>query len=65
MRTLDEHDEAFYMEAFVLADAVRRFLARRSTQKVIDAGLLDEDVVQHLTQSSDRMFLIRTQRVGR
>lgn len=61
---LDEHDWAFYGEAFVLADAVRRFLARRQTQLVIDAKLLDDDVVRHLTESADRIWLIRTQRIA-
>ena len=62
-RVLDEHDEAFYSEAFILADAVRRFLVRQQTRNVIDAGLLDEDVVRALTDSADRIWLIRTQRV--
>lgn len=61
-RVLDEHDEAFYSEAFVMADAVRRFLGRRSTQQMLP--LLDEDVVRSLVESSDRMWLIRTQRVA-
>lgn len=59
---LDEHDLAVYGEAFRMADAVRRFLVRRQTQLVIDAGLLDEDVVRDLVESNDRMWLIRTQR---
>lgn len=61
---LDAHDRAFYDEAFVLAEAVRRFLARGSTQRAWDAGLLDDDVVRPLVESADRMWLIRTQRVG-
>lgn len=61
---LDEHDLAVYHEAFLMADAVRRFLARRQTQLVIDAGLLDEDVVRYLVESNDRMWLIRTQRIA-
>lgn len=61
---LDEHDLAVYHEAFLMADAVRRFLRRRQTQLVIDAGLLDEDVVRDLVDSNDRMWLIRTQRAG-
>lgn len=62
--SLDEHDRALYSEAFLLAEAVRRFLARRSTQRLIDAGLLDKDVVGPLVESADRMWSIRTQRVG-
>jgi len=61
---MDEHDRALYSQAFVLAEAVRRFLERRSTQRAIDAGLLDDDVVGPLVESADRMWLIRTQRVG-
>lgn len=61
---LDEHDQAVYGEAFMMADAVRRFLARIQTQKVIAAGLLDDDVVRDLVDSNDRMFLIRTQRIS-
>ena len=61
---LDEHDWAFYGEAFVLAEAVRRFLARRQTQFVIDEGCLDDDVVRDLTESADRIWLIRTQRIS-
>jgi len=61
---LDEHDQALYSEAFRLAEAVRLFLARRTTQRVIDAGLLDADVVTPLVESADRMWSIRTQRVG-
>lgn len=59
---LDEHDLAVYGEAFLMAEAVRRFLRRRSTQMLIDAGLLDQDVVRDLVDSNDRMWLIRTQR---
>lgn len=61
---LDAHDRAFHDEAFLLAEAVRRFLARRSTRQAWDAGLLDDDVVRPLVESADRMWLIRTQRVG-
>ncbi len=64
MRVLDEHDEAVYAEAYIMAEAVRRFLRRHRTQKVIDAGLLDDDVVRDLVASSDRMWLIRTQRIS-
>jgi uncharacterized PurR-regulated membrane protein YhhQ (DUF165 family) len=64
MTTLDEHDAAFYQEAFILADAVRRFLGRVQTRKVIDAGLLDTDVVTALVESADRIWLIRTQRAS-
>ena len=63
-RVLDEHDEAVYREAFQLADAVHRFLDRVSTQRVIDAGLLDADVITDLVAASDRMWLARTQRVS-
>lgn len=63
-RVLDEHDEAVYAEAFWLADAVRRFLDRASTQRVIDAGLLDADVITDLVAASDRMWLARAQRVS-
>jgi len=63
-RRLDEHDQALYSEAFRLAEAVRLFLARNTTQRVIDAGLLDDDVVTSLVESADRMWSIRTQRVG-
>ncbi len=63
-RELDEHDEAVYAEAFVMAEAVRRFLARMTTQRVIDASLLDADVVTELIESADRMWSIRTQRTG-
>lgn len=61
-RVLDEHDLAVYTEAFLLAGAVQRFLRRISTQKIIDAGLLDEDVVRDLVESNDRMWVARTQR---
>ena len=61
---MDEHDEAVYAEAFRMAEAVRLFLARRTTQQVIDAGLLDDDVVTGLVESADRIWSIRTQRVG-
>lgn len=64
MRVLDEHDDAFYREAFTLAEAVRRFLGRVQTQKVIAAGLLDDDVTASLVESADRIWLIRTQRVS-
>jgi hypothetical protein len=63
-RTLDAHDEALYAEAFLLAQAVHVFLARKSTQRVIDAGVLDDDVVRELTEANDRMWLVRTQRIG-
>ena len=63
-RVLDEHDEAVYAEAFWLADAVRRFLDRASTQRLIDAGLLDADVITDLVNANDRMWLARTQRVS-
>lgn len=63
-RVLDDHDHAFYTEAFILADAVRRFLVRVQTRRVIDAGMLDEDVVNDLVSSADRIWLIRTQRVA-
>lgn len=63
-RVLDEHDEAVYVEAFRLADAVRRFLDRASTQRLIDAGLLDADVITDLVNANDRMWLARTQRVS-
>lgn len=63
-RQLDDHDEAFYREAFTLAETVRRFLRRRTTQRVIDAGMLDDDVTGELVESADRIWLIRTQRIG-
>lgn len=62
-RLLNEHDYAFYVEAFTLAQAVQRFLRRVRTQRVIDAGMLDADVVAELVESADRIDLIRTQRV--
>lgn len=64
-RVLDEHDEAVYVEAFRLADAARRLLDRISTQRLIDAGLLDSDVVTDLVNANDRMWLARTQRSGK
>lgn len=64
VRSLDEYDDAVYREAFVLADAVRRFLARRQTEKVIAAGLLDDDVIRALAESSGRMQQARLARVG-
>lgn len=63
-RVLDEHVHAVYAEAFVMAEAVRRFLARVTTRQVIDAGLLDRDVVRDLVEANDRMWLARTQRIG-
>jgi len=63
-RELDAHDMAVYHEAFVLAEAVRRFLGRRTTQRVMDWKLLDADVTKDLIESSDRMWLIRTQRIS-
>lgn len=62
--SMDEHDQAFCHEAFVLADVVHRFLNRISTQRLADAGLLDADAFRDLVESNDRMWLIRTQRVG-
>lgn len=62
-RVLDAHDDVVYREAFTLADAVRRFLARRQTQQIIDAGLLDADVVKDLVDANDRMWLARTDRI--
>lgn len=60
---LDEWDQVVYAEAFRMAGAVHRFLARYSTHRVIDAGLLDEDVVRDLVASNDRMYLARVDRV--
>jgi hypothetical protein len=62
---LDPADEAVYAEAFRLAAAVHDFLNRMSTQRVIDAGLLDRDVVDELVRANDRMFLARTDRISR
>lgn len=62
-RVLDDNDEAVWAQTFLLADAVRRFLARRQTQKIIDAGLLDADVVKDLVDANDRMWLARTDRI--
>lgn len=61
---LDEYDEAIYRESFIMAQSVHDFLQRQSTQKMIDLGLLDEDVVQRLVETNDRMWMIRTQRVA-
>lgn len=63
-RHLDDHDEAFFTEAFVLAAIVHQLLMRHSTHRVIEAGLLDEQLVKELVESNDRMWLIRTQRMG-
>ena len=61
---LDEYDQAFYAEAFVLAECVRRFLNRLSTQRVINEGLLDADVVDPLIAVADSVWLIRTGRTS-
>jgi hypothetical protein len=59
----DVHDGVLAVTGLLLAEAVRRFLARMSTQRVIDAGLLDDDVVRDLIEASDRMWLVRVQRL--
>jgi hypothetical protein len=63
MRVLDDLDDAVYVEAFRLAEAVRRLLARERTRRVLDAGLLDPDVVQDLIDADARMCQARLDRV--
>jgi hypothetical protein len=63
MTMTDEYDEAVFLQGILLSAAVRRFLARFSTLKVIAAGLLDEDVVAELRRCSKAMWDVRVQRI--
>lgn len=60
---LDEDDLMVYEQAFALAEATRRFLARSTTKRVIEAGFLDKDVTDELIVQSAKMSLIRRERV--
>ena len=60
----DPHDEAVFLAGLMLGTAAQRFLRRSRTQRVIRAGLLDDDVVAALTSASDDMWMARVQRVS-
>lgn len=62
-RLPDEHDAAVLGAGIALSDAVRRFLARRQTRRVIDAGLLHADVVADLEAAHESMLAARVRRV--
>ena len=64
MTVLDQYDEAVYAEAFRLADAVRRFLARRSTARLAKAGVFDDDVYSELVAADHRMSMARAERIA-
>lgn len=56
-------DDEVMLRGIILSDAVKRFLARRRTQQVIDMGwMLDEDVVKELIRASDEMYEARLAR---
>lgn len=64
MTTLDPYDEAVWAETFPLADAVRRFLTRASTQRLIRYGFLDQDVTEALIEADQRMSIARAERIA-
>ncbi len=62
---LDDDDREVFLQGLLLAEAVRRFLARQRTQQVIDMGwMLDADVVSDLVTESRKMQIARGQRIA-
>lgn len=61
----DEQDREVFLKGILLSEAVRRFLARHRTQKVLDMEwMLDEDVVKDLIEASEAMYAARLNRVN-
>ena len=60
---MDEDDVAVFTQGLVLDEAVRRFLNRVQTLRVIQAGLLDRDVVLDLQHEHDKMLRLRRVRI--
>ncbi len=44
----DDFDDDWHLAAIIAADAAQRLLNRSQTQKVIHAGMLDDDAVEEL-----------------
>jgi hypothetical protein len=62
--TDDGYDRDWVLRAVMAADAAYRLMRRRSTQRVVDAGFLDEDAVKDLTERLDEFHMSRMARIN-